>query len=52
VAVRRAAESAAAANEETHWYNRSGALVGFGNAIVRQVGAAFIEAAIAAIAER
>lgn len=51
VAVRRAVESAESEVQETHWYNRAGALVGFGNAIVPQIAAAFIEAAIVAIGD-
>lgn len=48
--VRRAVEQAdASVQEEEHWYNRVGALAGFGNAIVPQLAATFIEAAIAAI---
>jgi DNA (cytosine-5)-methyltransferase 1 len=48
VVVRRAVEQAGAEVEEEHWYNRTGALAGFGNAIVPQVAAEFIKAAIAA----
>jgi hypothetical protein len=49
--VRRTVESAESSHEEEHWYNRCGALVGFGNAIVPQVAAAFIEAALDTIEE-
>ena len=35
--------------EETHWYNRTGALAGYGNAIVGEAAADFITAALDAI---
>jgi len=44
VAVVRPGEQADTAIPETHWYNRSGALKGFGNAIVPQVAAVFVRA--------
>jgi hypothetical protein len=44
VAIRRTVGD----SEEVHEYNRCGALRGFGNAIVPQVAATFIQAAIAA----
>ena len=37
---------------ETHWYNRAGALKAIGNAIVPQVAAVFIEAALMAITQK
>lgn len=67
MAVRRAIEQGDAAHEEEdehtriltteegkileHWYNRVGALAGFGNAIVPQVAAAFIVASLEAAEE-
>jgi len=49
VAVVRARESTGASVQETHWYNRRGALQGIGNAIVAQVAATFVRAAMAAL---
>lgn len=47
MAVCLPAEQALAQNREIiHWYNRTGALKGFGNAIVHQVGADFIMASM------
>ena len=65
VAIRRANEQAIAAYQEEgtdpdyqetaydeeHWYNRTGALSGCGNAIVRQVAAAFLQSAFEAISD-
>ena len=48
MAVRRAvqqADSALPEEIEEHWYNRVGAIVGFGNAIVPQLWAVFIRCA-------
>lgn len=44
--VRRARIEAGAEVQETHWYRRSGALRAIGNAIIPQVAAAFIRAAM------
>lgn len=49
VAVVRAREQAGATVQETHWYNRSGALKCIGNAIVPQLAAVFAEAALRSI---
>ena len=49
VAVVRPGEQAGAEAQETHWYNRAGALKCIGNAIVPQVAAVFIEAALRSI---
>lgn len=49
VAVVRPGEQAGAAIQETHWYNRSGALKCIGNAIVPQLAAVFAEAALRSI---
>lgn len=46
VAVVRTRIEAGAEIQETHWYNRVGALRGFGNAIVPEVAEAFIRAYI------
>jgi hypothetical protein len=42
VAVVRARTQGRTAVQETHWYNRVGALKGLGNAIVPQVAEAFV----------
>lgn len=53
MAVVRTTEPAGAeVQAEAHWYNRAGALRGIGNAIVPQVAAAFVRAAMAAMEER
>jgi DNA (cytosine-5)-methyltransferase 1 len=44
VAVRRPVQQGDAEVQEEHWYNRIGALKGFGNAIVPQLAAEFIAA--------
>jgi DNA (cytosine-5)-methyltransferase 1 len=49
VAVVRSGEQAGTEVQEAHWYNRSGALKCIGNAIVPQVAATFIEAALGSI---
>jgi DNA (cytosine-5)-methyltransferase 1 len=49
VAVVRTGEQAGAETQEAHWYNRTGALKCIGNAIVPQVAAVFIEAALRSI---
>jgi hypothetical protein len=49
VAVVRPGEQARAEDQETYWYNRAGALKCIGNAIVPQVAATFIEAALRSI---
>ncbi len=49
VAVVRPGEQAGAEDQETYWYNRAGALKCIGNAIVPQVAAVFIEAALRSI---
>jgi DNA (cytosine-5)-methyltransferase 1 len=46
VAIRRASQQTNSEEDEEHWYSRVGTLKGFGNAIVPQVGAAFITAYI------
>lgn len=52
VAVRRPAQQAGAeVQEEIHWYNRIGALKGLGNAIDPRPAAAFIGAAVEAVAD-
>jgi DNA (cytosine-5)-methyltransferase 1 len=49
VAVVCPAEQGATEAQETHWYNRRGALQCIGNAIVPQIAAVFIEAALRSI---
>lgn len=49
VAVVRPGEQAEAEAQGTHWYNRAGALKCIGNAIVPQVAATFIDAALRSI---
>ena len=49
VAVVRPGEQAGSEAQETHWYNRNGALKCIGNAIVPQAAAVFIGAALRSI---
>jgi DNA (cytosine-5)-methyltransferase 1 len=49
MAVVRPGEQTGAETQETYWYNRTGALKCIGNAIVPQVAAVFIEAALRSI---
>jgi DNA (cytosine-5)-methyltransferase 1 len=51
VAVVRPGKQAGAEVSETHWYNRAGALKCIGNAIVPQVAAVFVEAALRSICD-
>ena len=52
MAVVRTTKQGGTAAQEIHWYNRTGALKGFGNAIVPQVAAEFVMAAMEAMEGR